>query len=166
MLYKVKRLKEPKGRLLIGTGMTNPQGMKIFGKPVARKLLTDSDMDTVPNFMDCQPRNPRKQGVLKWIGEKYQEYKAKEPERRQEKLQKMQYNLDVEKIRSQTEELRHRQSMGRLELQKKRVSLMQERQRALPKGMSLFSPIPQIQPYAKPTVRRVKRHRRKKKSKR
>jgi len=46
-----------------------------------RKMFKDYDRDGVLNVYDCQPKNPRKQGVVDYIAKRYGEHKYRKEER-------------------------------------------------------------------------------------
>ena len=76
-------------KLIVGTMFGKHDLSKVnFGMNRNNKAspFKDSDGDGVNDFADCQPHNPNKQGVLHDIRTKYQAWKAKAPQRREQRL--------------------------------------------------------------------------------
>lgn len=101
------------------------------------RIFRDTDRDLTPNMIDCNPRNPRKQGVVSWIKEKAQaadtrlkEYNSPEAreERHQRKLEGLMRKQEIAKARGRLTEVRTKTQSERLGLQKQRLQVQTQRQ--------------------------------------
>lgn len=123
--------------------------LKVFGQKVPRGVFSDPDKDGYPNPIDCHNTNPNKQGFLGSIGiettEKpreepreehkkglfssirgtIQDYRAKEPERRERKLEKIKHETEIAKSRTELAQLRAKESTAKMQSHQQRQKMMQ-----------------------------------------
>lgn len=151
------------------------------------KLLSDPDKDGYPTAVDCELHNSKKQGIGqfvqtaaaavggetkkavqkkieaspkgRWLVEKFKEYKENEPERRKAALEREQHNVEIMKLRRQSE-------MARAEIGERKMKLMERRQKAMPSiggmGMPMGKPPSLMSPLGTPTKKKAKRRKRRK----
>ena len=126
------------------------------------KPFKDTDGDLTPDVIDCQPNNPRKQGVgaiattvyeetagrtswgkklggfVKGATERYKQKRATRQEEQLEQLTKKreiaEAKLALRKTKSQISEVRRSERTSDLDLKRKQFSLEQQKQKSMPRG--------------------------------
>lgn len=118
--------------------------------PKQRELMfADTDKDGFPNPVDCNNRNPNKQGFVghlvkkglkripgvKRVVSEYETYKSGEPERKrtrhESRMEKLQYRTAEESERLKIQSLRSQQETSRMGLQEKRMRIQEKRSKVL-----------------------------------
>jgi len=104
---------------------------------------SDDDKDSFPNIIDCSPSNPKKQGLKEFVGglkKRYEEHKAKEPERRAVDLERMKHKLEIQKLKEEQFESRARVRERQIGLQHKSAELRYKESKMYGRGQGEGSP--------------------------
>ena len=138
------------------------------------KLTRDTDKDGVPNFIDCQPYNPKKQGKLHdWkekiaskVKEKYEEKKAEFSERAAREKEYREKSQEAYYEARQTEAVEYGKQKAKIEA-KRRLKRLQDRDKmysSFGSQLELASAGILGRPVRKETVKKVKKSSKNKKS--